>query len=625
MPHPRPQSLDFDRFTLDPVRSRLLCGERVLPLRHQSFEVLRYLAERAGAVIASDELVAALWANPPADPGASVVQCVREIRRALGQEGRWIVKTVPGHGYQFMAEVVHAAPAEASAAPTPLTITDTVGDPSSVEGAAVEPMEQATAEPAIAELSAGAARSSTAVRSSKPAWLARLDRWSPAAQAVGHRHIVVAFLLLLAFGAFLLPRGRSISAPVSVSAPTAPMTMQAVPTVAMLPFKATDHPAGAVAAAFGEEIRSELGRSTRYLDLDIRSGGLGEAAVGQLASRYVVAGTVLGESRDREPTVTIRLTEAETGRLIWSESRGLEPGDGAALNRLAARFARALTIQIRLAESRRPLPPSPEAGHYAMMGHAVGQNMTTAHAVGEALALFRKALAIDDNSSSAQHGLAWARLVQVVNSYIPADERPAAIAEANSAIDRLLVRDPRNPATHFLRGNVFRARKEVAEAIAAYEYTLSLNPNHQGAHAALGRMMIEVGEAKLGIARIELAIRLHPSDPWIHSAYYWAGMAALHAGEDRAAVDWLLKARLANPQYPYAMLWLAMAYCAVGDMEKARANLAEYSANGSGVSLNSFRRSLATSNPVVAEQRERLAGLLRKLGVAEGSNAPAQK
>jgi tetratricopeptide (TPR) repeat protein len=330
-----------------------------------------------------------------------------------------------------------------------------------------------------------------------------------------------------------------------------------------------------------------------------------------------VAGTILGQSRGRESIATIHLTEVETGRLVWSETVGLEPGDGPSLNRIATRFARAVAIQIRTAESRRPLPPRPGSGHYAMIGHAVGQDRNTAATVAEALSLFQKALAMDDASSSALHGLAWARLVQVNNWYIPVREHPAAIAEAKLAIDRLLARDPRNPATHFLRANMFRASKEIAEAIAAYEYTLSLNPNHQWAHASLGRVMIEVGQAKEAISKIEFAIRLHPSDPLNHSAYHWAGMAALHVGYDHAAVEWLLKARLANPDYAYAMLWLAMAYCAVDDMEKARANLAEHAAIRPGVSIKSFRRNQATSNPVVAEQRERLVGLLRKLGVAE--------
>ena len=97
--------LSFDEFTLDTARCVLLRGEIELSLRRQSFEVLRYLAEHAGKVVSSDELIDALWPTKPADSTASVGQCIKEIRRAIGDDARWIIKTVSGRGYQFMADV----------------------------------------------------------------------------------------------------------------------------------------------------------------------------------------------------------------------------------------------------------------------------------------------------------------------------------------------------------------------------------------------------------------------------------------------------------------------------------------------------------------------------------------
>ena len=42
-------------------------GAKSSSLRRQSFEVLRYLAEHAGEVVSSDELIDALWPTKPAD------------------------------------------------------------------------------------------------------------------------------------------------------------------------------------------------------------------------------------------------------------------------------------------------------------------------------------------------------------------------------------------------------------------------------------------------------------------------------------------------------------------------------------------------------------------------------
>ena len=100
------RSLAFGQFTLDTVRCVLLRGVSELPLRRQSFEVLRYLVEHVGRVVSSDELIEALWSSKPADHNASVGQCIKEIRRAIGHDARWIIKTVSGRGYEFMAEVV---------------------------------------------------------------------------------------------------------------------------------------------------------------------------------------------------------------------------------------------------------------------------------------------------------------------------------------------------------------------------------------------------------------------------------------------------------------------------------------------------------------------------------------
>jgi len=98
--------LRFGMFVLDPERCTLLRDGRPVPLRRQSFDTLHHLAERIGQVVSRKQLVSAVWASPPADPDASVIQCIKEIRKALGDDSRWMIRTVPGTGYEFKA-VVH--------------------------------------------------------------------------------------------------------------------------------------------------------------------------------------------------------------------------------------------------------------------------------------------------------------------------------------------------------------------------------------------------------------------------------------------------------------------------------------------------------------------------------------
>ncbi len=72
-----------------------------IPLRPQAFAVLRHLAERAGRLVSKDELMDAVWPGI-AVTDDSVVQCVHEIRRALGDGKRRCLQTSPKRGYRLV-------------------------------------------------------------------------------------------------------------------------------------------------------------------------------------------------------------------------------------------------------------------------------------------------------------------------------------------------------------------------------------------------------------------------------------------------------------------------------------------------------------------------------------------
>ncbi len=69
-------------------------------LRPQSLAILRLLAAKPGVLVAKDEIMSAVWPNI-AVTDDSLVQCVTEIRKALGDNAHTIVKTVPKRGYVF--------------------------------------------------------------------------------------------------------------------------------------------------------------------------------------------------------------------------------------------------------------------------------------------------------------------------------------------------------------------------------------------------------------------------------------------------------------------------------------------------------------------------------------------
>ncbi len=90
----------FDGFTLDVDRGCLLRGAQEVKLRPKPFEALKYLVENPGRLISKAELIEQIWPDA-AVTDDSLVQCLIEVRRALGDDAQQIIKTVPRRGYIF--------------------------------------------------------------------------------------------------------------------------------------------------------------------------------------------------------------------------------------------------------------------------------------------------------------------------------------------------------------------------------------------------------------------------------------------------------------------------------------------------------------------------------------------
>ncbi|NNE80686.1 MAG: adenylate cyclase, partial [Silicimonas sp.] len=83
------------------VKSRELqdSAGSTVTLRSQSADVLAYLAMHAGVLVSKDALIAAVWGDTFVT-NDSLVQCIGDIRRALGDENHEIVQTSPRKGYK---------------------------------------------------------------------------------------------------------------------------------------------------------------------------------------------------------------------------------------------------------------------------------------------------------------------------------------------------------------------------------------------------------------------------------------------------------------------------------------------------------------------------------------------
>src|SRR6201990_1599331 len=99
-------NLRFGPFELS-SRERVLRREGVvLPLGSRALDLLMYLAERPGEVIAKQELIDHVWPDVTVEEGSLRVH-VAAIRKALddGQFGNRYVVNIKGRGYSFVGSV----------------------------------------------------------------------------------------------------------------------------------------------------------------------------------------------------------------------------------------------------------------------------------------------------------------------------------------------------------------------------------------------------------------------------------------------------------------------------------------------------------------------------------------
>src|ERR1700755_65030 len=101
------RKLRFAPFELSIGERVLRRDGRVLPLGDRALDILTYLVDRPGEVIAKQELMDHVWTDVTVEEGSLRVH-VAAIRKALGdgQFGNRYIANIKGRGYSFVGTVV---------------------------------------------------------------------------------------------------------------------------------------------------------------------------------------------------------------------------------------------------------------------------------------------------------------------------------------------------------------------------------------------------------------------------------------------------------------------------------------------------------------------------------------
>jgi adenylate cyclase len=562
------------------TRGLLRAGDRDLPLRPKSFEVLRYLVENPDRLLSKEELMQAIWPNV-AVTDDSLKQCISEVRTVLGDINQQIIRTMPRRGYVFAAPVA----AQTSSRVSPASTSPFAGF-------------------IIPEVESGPSGSD--VRNGRIARSGLI--WLPILAGM-------TALVLLVTAAWWRK--------------SAELPLPDRPSVAVLPFvnMAGDPRQEYFSDGVSEDIGTGLGK---FADLFViarnsafkyKGDSLDLRQIGrELGVRYLVQGSVRRDAG--ELRITAKLIDVTTGKQLWAERYDREQNELFAVqDDITQKIVSTLVAHITKIELDRVLrqPPQSLTAHdYYLRANALMKNMhreNRGETIAAARELYERSLVANAHYAPAVQGLAHTYVTAWLE---PTSYEPIAREYQNSStLDRAhflaqtaVELDGNLAEAHATLGFVLRWQYRIHESNAAFERAFALNPNL--ADGRYGNMLNHQGRAAEAVGFLKRIMRLDPFHPAIYFQYL--GNSHYLIGDYETAYH-LIKAgaqRMAG--YRPVFVWLAAAAAQAGRTEDARRAAAEVMSLQPDFTIGSWLKFLRLTKQTDSDH---LAEGLRKAGLPE--------
>ena len=149
------------------------------------------------------------------------------------------------------------------------------------------------------------------------------------------------------------------------------------------------------------------------------------------------------------------------------------------------------------------------------------------------------------------------------------------LRRAEELATQALTASPNNALAHYVKGQVLFAQSRCGEAIPEYETAISLDRSRAPAYARLGWCKFLTGSIDQAIPYFEEAIHLSPHEPTIATWFGRMGVIYLLQSRTDEAIGWLEKANSENSRLAFVHAYLAAGYALRGEIERARAELAQ--------------------------------------------------
>jgi adenylate cyclase len=367
--------------------------------------------------------------------------------------------------------------------------------------------------------------------------------------------------------------------------PAALLTLPDRPSIAVLPLHNTsgDQEQDYFSDGITEDLITELSRFTDLFviahnsSFQYKGKAIDVRQVGrELGVRYVLQGSIRrGGDRIR---ISMQLIDAVTGANRWAERYDRQLDDVMAVQDEVARtIVATLAAHVNRAEIERTINKPPEAwqayDYYLRATDASASFFSSYKAADlyEARRFLEHAIAIDPNYAPAYARLSWsylvARNISLDGDYL----NPAALDRAYQLASKAVQLDSNLPQAHVHLGHVLHRRRKHEAAVAEFERAMALNPNFSDWRFA--EVLIYAGDPARAIEVVERHMRLDPF--YAPLAAGWLGLAHYMLKQYAQALAPLRECTSRAPNLPVGHACLAATYAQLGDLEKARAAVAE--------------------------------------------------
>ena len=448
-----PQNYNFGAFGIAAGKRLLLKNGEPVALTPKAFDTLLYLVENRGRVVSKDELMTAVWPDTVVEEN-NLNQNISTLRRVLGENpgDNQYIATVPGKGYQFVAEVEKKG----------IGTADKAGDGIAHSG---KRKWLVAAFGVLVGLGIAWAGYQT--------WTRHSGSEDPGS---------VRTLAVLPFKPLVAAGGNEVlemgMADTLITKLNGVSELQVRPVAVVRRF--TD--AGEDPVVVGRELRVDA-----VLDGSIQQYG-------------------------QRIRMTVRLVRTKDGKQIWSNKFDEDAGDIFALqDSVSERVAQELTGKLTSEEQarlRKRYTDDTQAYELYLKGSYFWEKRTP-EGTTKAIDYFEQALARDPKYALAYTGIANCYSAMPISNDVPS---PEAFSKAKEAAKRALEIDPDLAEAHvsLAYANYFfdwdweGSRKEYTRA-------LSINPNSSVAHWGYGLLLSSLGEHAHAIAELDQALKLEPA------------------------------------------------------------------------------------------------------------------